>query len=329
MPTVSIESAGDHGFDMAHLRRSGAEDLLQLLLEKAGFYENLIWRVRVNEKQPCSGMTPPVSVVRYKEWGIYVRIKPGDNNTCHNVTLILPERIGFKSDQVFSKMKTVEKAFNRNWRKVEAVLPVTVINNGAVLTEETKELITEVSDDVISAVVNEKFDVQGFLKDVDNVKAICISLYHMEMEEFSDTSEFMNRLCQNLSISITGRQGGAMMRSVMNRGLCQKAFVGSRHVGYCLTRKGRDTIKTEVSLPAMPVNVEQPKLDRAQVIRDLGNIAQDIVSASVRLKEIQAERVAIYQKLAVLDREEKDICELVGEGEIGTFLHCLQEMRYP
>lgn len=122
---VNLEAAGDHQFDMSHLTRSGAEELVELLLEKAGLNQNL-WRVRVNKKQPCSGMTTPISVVRCNEWGIYIRMKPGDNNTCHNVTLIVPA--GLKVNKVFPRLKALEKSFNRNWKKIPVSTMVGVIS---------------------------------------------------------------------------------------------------------------------------------------------------------------------------------------------------------
>lgn len=134
--SVVIESAGDHGFDLPHLKRSGGEELIQRLLEKAGFETSIEWRVRVNEKQPCSGMTPPVTVIRYKEWGVYLRIKPGDNNTCHNVTLLISG--DFTASEVYSKLDSVRKSFNRNWRKAESVIK----------TSDRSEIVAEVSTQV-------------------------------------------------------------------------------------------------------------------------------------------------------------------------------------
>lgn len=112
---VTIESAGDHAFNMPHLKRSGAENLILLLLKKAGFKEDVLWRVRVNKKLKCSGETQPVSIIRQNEWGVYVKLKPGDNDTCHNVTLLVPSQ--FDSEKVCEKLKSVEKSFSRNWRE--------------------------------------------------------------------------------------------------------------------------------------------------------------------------------------------------------------------
>ncbi len=348
---VVLESCGDHSFDLPHLRRSGGEDLIQLLLEKAGFYDESLWRVRINEKQQCSGMTPPISVVRYKEWGVYIRIKPGDNNTCHNVTLLIPN--GHKAVSVFSKLKTIEKSFNRNWRKVENTVPSTIVNGVSdisvanLVTETTQDegllerAMSEISAEIAEeSVENKRFDLQAFLANNDNIKAICLSIRSLEeTTNWRDTAQFMDSLCKSLSVNLSGRQGGAMMRSMMNRGLAKKVFDGTRHTSYGLTRKGRDLIKNDLYQPKpqpqpepeqkpVEAKVEPMKpAERANLLREIGPLAQDISQASTRLKEIGAERIECQKKLDALDKEEQEICELLDSAEIEKFLSRLVDIK--
>lgn len=138
---ILIESAGDHKFDIRHLCQSGAENLIRFLLVQAGYRRNLLWRVRVNEKQPCSGVTAPLSVIRYNEWGVYVRIKPGDNNTCHNVTILVPQSLGVRTDILFNKLKVIEKSFNRDWQKTDIIPKIITTPNG--LSEATVKLLKD------------------------------------------------------------------------------------------------------------------------------------------------------------------------------------------
>jgi len=323
------------------------------MLEKAGFYEQVPWRVRVNEKQQCSGMTPPISVIRYKEWGVFIRIKPGDNNTCHNVTLIIP--VGLKANEVYQKLKTIEKSFNRNWRKVENTVPVPTLNGFNGVSEIGDDTSLDAAEAVLQeellneeAVENKRLDVQSFLSNNDNIKAICLSIHAMETTDYAsrkDTSQFMSSICQNLSISLTGRQGGSMMRSIMNRGLARKVHEGKYHVGYLLTRKGKDLIKDDL-LPSQPpiasvakeeevvavveAGKKQPeplKTNRADLILKIGPIAQDISHASARLKEIGVERGEHQKKIEALDKEEQEICELLESEEIERFLADLVDIK--
>jgi hypothetical protein len=146
----------------------------------------------------------------------------------------------------------------------------------------------------------------------------------------------MAALCKSLGINLSGRQGGAMMRSIMNRGLAKKTYDGVRHVGYCLTRKGRDIIKGDLAHPLEPKVIEidvraveqpKPKSDRADMLREIGPLAQDISHAAVRLKEISSERTEHQKKIEALDQEEREICELLDSQEIEKFLSRLVDIR--
>jgi hypothetical protein len=347
---VILESAGSHCFDMPHLKRSGTEELIQILLEKAGYFEEVTWRVRVNEKQTCSGMTTPISVIRHKKWGIYLRVKSGDNNTCHNVTLIVPS--GYKSGEVFGKLKIIEKSFNRNWRKMEVITPSTVaaeLNGSASTTVLDCPLTTPTDDELLginakveakveSIVDNKKFDLQAFLSNNDNIKAICLSIYSMEdLDTWKDTSNFMNALCDNLSICLNGHQGGAMMRSIMGKGLADRLFDKKRrHVGYRLTRKGKELIKDDllphqnkalIEVPQEEEVVQESEFDKAKLLHELGPIAGDIYQASLRLKEIDKEMTDHLEKIKTLDEEKQELCELLGNAEINNFISRLVENK--
>lgn len=323
MSIVSIETAGDHKFNVPHIRRSGGEELIQLLLEKAELSVDLFWRVRINKKQQCSGLTSPVSVIRYNEWGVYMMIKPGDNDSCHNVTLLVPK--GLRSDDVFCKLKKVEKLLSRNWRWDKSM--VNLVNQPE--TEVTTTIINEVKKDVrvveeeplVEDIVtaNQKFDLGGYMKEIKNIKAICRGVYslnHIIGKE--NNKNFMEELCKILGIELTSHQGGAMMRAIVARGLaCRRVNSNNVLIGYDLTNKGLELAEIN-SIQSTAVSVNNDNC--AKIIRELGTVAQDIVSASVRLQEIHQEREQLEERLAVLKKEEQEICQLIGESEINKFV---------
>lgn len=325
--SVTIDSAGDHSFDLVHLRRSGGEELIQLLLNKAGYGSPVEWQVRVNKKQHCSGMTPPVSVIRYNEWGIYVRIKPGDNNTCHNITILVPK--GYVACEIYKKIKTVEKLFNRNWRKADMVDV-----NGEF---DVPEALVEVSDSVIDQTIEDvkiKFNVAQFLTNNDNLKAICLTVLTLSNTRYRNNAQFMADFSKHLNIKMEGRQAGAMMRSVVHRDLLRKVYDGGRHAGYALTKKGMSLIQEdlEVQQQLPVVDVPKPKspvvsIDRSKLLRDLGPIAEDISHASARIKAIEKEREELKNKLALLDKEEQELCELLDSDQISGFLDRLSNVN--
>jgi uncharacterized Zn-finger protein len=112
---VTIESAGTHAFDLGHLRRQGGPELIELLLLRAGLRTDLHWRLQVQKKLFCNGETPPVRIVdEPKKWAVYLKIKPGDNNSCHYCSLLMPD--GLQGRDVYFSLKKVEQVLDRNWR---------------------------------------------------------------------------------------------------------------------------------------------------------------------------------------------------------------------
>jgi hypothetical protein len=114
MPII-IESAGSHVFDLGHIRRQRGEELLRLLLDMAGLPLNLLWRLQVQKKLNCNAETPPVRVVdEPRKWTVHLKIKPGDNNSCHYCSLLMPG--GLNGETVYFLLGKVSVELDRNWR---------------------------------------------------------------------------------------------------------------------------------------------------------------------------------------------------------------------
>lgn len=335
-PTVKLESAGTHQFDMGHLRRSGAEELIQLALEKASLFADEEWRVRVNEKQKCSGMTPPLTVTGQKPWCVYMRIKPGDNNTCHNVSLILPT--GHKAERIFVQLKGIEKGISRNWRKVESKVVATkeppvkqhVPQVAEPLFETPVEDILKVSEKVATIAAPtpaKRFDLAKWLKSHQNIRTLLVEIGKLEYAKLNDKREFMNRLTGGANLSINPKQGGAMMRSLMTRGYVEKVGSGLKVVGYKLTDAGKREIGVAVPLPPPP----PPKraVNRTALIREAGTVLTEIHKASERLSEITRDREMLLNKIRQLDEEEAQICKLLDGAEVEDLIARLVEVRKP
>ncbi len=111
---VALEAGGDHQFDLGHLRRQGAVRLILLLLERAGYRKPVPWRVRIEKKIVCGGETRSVTVVGAKPWCCYLKVKPGDNDTGHFCSLLMPD--GYRGETVYEALKDAEDEVNRAWR---------------------------------------------------------------------------------------------------------------------------------------------------------------------------------------------------------------------
>ncbi len=88
--------------------------LVRLLLQTAGYRKAVSWRVRVEKKINCGAETKPITVVGSKAWCCYLKIKPGDNNTAHFCSLLMPA--GYRGEVVYESIKDIEERVNFAWR---------------------------------------------------------------------------------------------------------------------------------------------------------------------------------------------------------------------
>jgi hypothetical protein len=110
MPTVVVKTGGTHQFGSP----GEASEFLDLFLEKAGLIKNFRWEARLEKTAHCSWDSPPVRVVGYKHWVIYLRVKPSINATVdHFVSLLIPDGSGYGAETVYKQLKSLVKSFNR------------------------------------------------------------------------------------------------------------------------------------------------------------------------------------------------------------------------
>ncbi len=110
MPSVTVKTGGTHQFGSP----GEAAEFLDLFLEKAGFVKEFRWEARLEKTAHCSWDSPPVRVVGYKHWVIYLRVKPSINATVdHFVSLLIPDGSGYAAEAVYRQLKGLVKGFNR------------------------------------------------------------------------------------------------------------------------------------------------------------------------------------------------------------------------
>ena len=110
MPTVVVKTGGTHQFGSP----GEAAEFLDAFLEKAGFVKEFRWEARLEKTAHCSWDSPPVRVVGYKHWVIYLRVKPSINATVdHFVSLLIPDGSGYGAETVYKQLKGLVKSFNR------------------------------------------------------------------------------------------------------------------------------------------------------------------------------------------------------------------------
>jgi hypothetical protein len=110
MPSVTVKTGGTHQFGSP----GEAAEFLDVFLEKAGFVKEFCWEARLEKTAHCSWDSPPVRVVGYKHWVIYLRVKPSINATVdHFVSLLIPDGSGYGAETVYRQLKGLVKSFNR------------------------------------------------------------------------------------------------------------------------------------------------------------------------------------------------------------------------
>ena len=66
------------------------------------------------------------------------KVKPGDNNSCHYCSLLMPD--GLQGNRVYPELKRVETELDRNWKHTQdEMVPMTALENGAAAGSSTEK----------------------------------------------------------------------------------------------------------------------------------------------------------------------------------------------
>jgi hypothetical protein len=116
MPRVTIKGSGSHpGGDSGD-----AAELLEQFLERAGYTKDLHWEARIEKTGQAPWDSPPVRIIGFKHWVIYVRVKPTiDADVDLYMSLLIPDSSGYSAEDVYRQLKVNVKSFNRFVRTQE------------------------------------------------------------------------------------------------------------------------------------------------------------------------------------------------------------------
>ncbi len=275
---VTLEAGGDHRFDLDHLRRQGAVRLVRLLLHMAGFQKPETWRIRVEKKFGCRAGTRPVSVVGARKWCCYVKIKPGDNNTGHYCSLLMPG--GYQGETVFEALRGAEERVNLAWRRgeedgvmmSEEAQPAQqtepnglftsppVESDGAEQPAATEPAPAETAPPADDTPVpeesaqaertddgeeSEASQLLGWIQDEDQLHLTLLVIHELTAKGWnSNYDEFVASLAERLGWQNARRkQIGGVFTGLVRRGYIYRVMRGSQPIAYALTEKGRRNIE--------------------------------------------------------------------------------------
>lgn len=358
---VTIETAGDHSFDLGHVQREGGTDLIASLLEAAGVDRRKRWRLRIDEKITCTSHTLPIHVTQPKPWCVYIKIKPGDNNTAHRCSLLVPDGSdkGY-AKELYEKLKLVEGTVNDEWRgkrrtstpepepvakKIEEPEmpaladppsvrhPVHPIPHDTtpILEEELEVELPEEEGEWTPG--PERFNAKKLLRDPEQVRLVLFEIYKLSKNPVIQTREhFMDAMRHNMKWQDASKHStGAIVSSLLKADYLMQVMVGAKIVGYALDEKGtrlvQDLIeKHEAAKHAQHVP-PKPAIDTTKVLQSLGKVGEWFHTASKRLVEIATEREMLQEQLDNLNKEEKQICSVVEDPKIQSVLIQLTEVE--
>lgn len=353
---VTIEAAGDHSFDLKHIRRQGAVDLVATLLEAAGVDRRKKWRLRVDEKTTCTSHTMPVSVTISKPWCVYIRIKPGDNNTSHRCSLLVPDgsNKGY-SKELCDRLKLVEQTVNDEWRsgkrrivsqpEEEETIPTPVAAPLEAIPEAVEE-VTPVPAVAIAPATEEhqvtdeprieepeKFNASKILRDPEQIRNVLICLHKISKQSnISTRDQFMDAMRRDMKWEEASKHGtGAIVSSLLKADYLMQVLDGTKIVGYALDDKGKrliqDLIEKHEAEKAAKHAPAKPTISTTKVLKSLGKVGEWFNTASKRLGEIEAEREMLLEQVANLNAEEKAICAMVEDPKTQAVLAQLTEVE--
>jgi hypothetical protein len=326
--SITIESAGSHAFDLGHLRRQGGEELVRRLLTRAGLDDGLPWRLQVQKKLFCNGETPPVRVVDGpKKWAVYLKIKPGDNNSCHYCSLLMPP--GLQGTEVYPVLKRVEDELDRNWRNqaVEHVNGVPPGAEGKAAREALPAAAPTAGDSEGSAgegaasagADEQKSGTKGLLSDPDKVGLLLLAIREINQEGYPNHDAFAAAFARKLGLKDANRyEIGGVLTSLVRKDYIIRKYRGSRAFGYELTEAGQKFIDDLEAAPApgpAPAAPAPPRAEPAQVIRSFGPVARRFLEASDRLEQIAAREAELTAELEALRKERGELCHFLDDPD--------------
>jgi hypothetical protein len=335
---VSIESAGDHAFDLTHLRQEGGADLVALLLAEADITEGS-WRLRVEKKFACGAETRPVAVIGAKPWCCYLKIKPGDNNSAHSCSLLMPA--GFRGDAVYEALKKVEGRIDRNWSNGRGKAVVTPAPD----REDAPRLpAPEPAAEVVAPLAGEvpaQSTLRKWTKDVDRTQFTLLAIHELQQSgERLERDAFVTRLADALGWTGQSRhQMGGVFTTLVRQGLLENVYEGSKKLGYALTAKARKSLESllttpppppppAVVLPAPPpAPAGRPPLAPAATggLTGLEELATQLGAICQRISANRARRSELQREIERLDQEAAELGRLLADPRMHATLEHLRQ----
>lgn len=330
-PNVRVFTAGDHFAGMG--KPAESKELLEALLNRAGYTKGYEWECRIDKQKHCSGESRPIRVVGYKNYGVILRVKPHAYSTIDfQMTLHIPQGSGYSAKNLFDQLKSNEKSISRIIRQqehkekkeptMEAVVNIPPAPLPFTKVEEQVEPIIE-SD----AEYRPEFKtLQAVLKNVDKLKYVVQKIKVVNGLDFCRNKlQFVETLKHECKWDKEGHSKGAVGRVltelVKADYLMETVNERDKIIGYSLTSKAMSFITrhkddTPIPVPEPAPKKETPvKVDIANTLINMRDKLQELADVANKITANNAEKAELLRKVTSLDKENEELTQIMGQNK--------------
>ncbi|HVS39150.1 MAG TPA: hypothetical protein VMS17_26565 [Gemmataceae bacterium] len=352
MPPVIVKTGGTHQFGSP----GEAAEFLGVFLGKAGFVKEFSWEARLEKTAHCSWDSPPVRVVGYKHWVIYLRVKPSINATVdHFVSLLIPDGSGYAAEAVYRQLKGLVKSFNRLVRsnghkkktlepvmdreaisEVPAAAPAGSSQEAAAIDGVPADGLPEPTAAFNGAAVHgvppsaeeaEPAPTYGSLAGVtrhpDKLRYVLTHIDRVSQLGLRDALSFkktLRRECEWTNHPL--RATSLILAWLVKHGYAAKVFdENDMVVNYTLTPRGQGFLSSEAAGQPRPTPLRPaPPIDHGELLIRFREKAQELADAGRRLEANRHKYRELQAQMKQLDDEYREIADLLLVNREATSL---------
>ena len=342
---VEVYAAGDH----FHSDPKGAAELVEMLLSKAGYTKDLAWSCRIDKMKHCDSLSPPIRVIGYKDFGIYLRVKPGQNDTKdHQMTLLIPDGSGYSAENLFNQLKGCCKSISRHWRQeirnvrleetVTVATPQQEVTVPSIplairdeppagdapqepgLAEEASDEQAELDFSHLRGIINKPDKLKFVLEKIQKINDGGRSRTKNDfIKALQHECEWNNHLLRTVSRVIS---------ELLKFEYIEEIRSGTAIIGYDLTAAGN---ALRINRPIHELQQQPPEpeqeIDLGLLLRQFTTKAQELADVGRRLDSIEEERVKLRQQLAALDAEYDRLAAIIKNKEFAPAIKRLMGVQ--
>src|SRR5262252_3002593 len=343
---VEVYAAGDH----FHSDPKGASELIEMLLAKAGYTKDLTWQCRIDKMKHCDSISPPIRVIGYKDFGVYMRVKPGANDTKdHQMTLLIPDGSGYSAENLFNQLKGCCKSISRSWRqdlrtaKIEAAVvppPEPVLVSGtaeeppapapmpSIPLAVREETVEDLDEGVDSQQAELDFStLRGIVNKPDKLKFVLEKIRQIGNRARTKL-EFIRAL--QTECEWTGHLPRTVSRVISELEkfeYIQEVRSGVAITGYDLSPAGLALVENRpIHHQALPPEPEE-QVDHGLLLRQFTTRAQELADIGRRLEAIEDQRTELRKQLATLDDEYDRLAAIIKDKDFPPAIRRLMGIK--